>query len=176
MDAGTSVVAIGNAFPNITPFEQLDDKVQWYSVGNLGYVAGARTVKLPDLIGRRVAAQGVTANQGDGLRLGEGLSLSWTKLSSSGSPHVLGPNECCVMADAAAGPVTIQLPPGQLAQGALGRLFIIKKVDASNNAVTIQPATGDTIEYGSQHQLSAPGAYVWLVSDSQGNWSIVGEG
>jgi hypothetical protein len=175
---GTSIVAIGNTYPTQDPYALIVGKAHFYSLANMVYVldgGAVHTRMIPDLIGERVWFGVHTANQGGGLRLGEALSLSWNELYSPGSPYQLGAADCVVQAHAGGGAFNIQLPSAAIGTGTQGRLYIIKKVDVTNNPVTVLAASGETLEWpATSYVLAAPNKYVSLISNGQGNWMIVG--
>lgn len=74
-----------------------------------------------------------------------------------------------ILANAAAGPITVTLPKA----GAFkGRQFIIKKVDASANAVTVDGNGAETIDGAATQAISTQWEALLIVSDGAG-WVIV---
>ena len=72
---------------------------------------------------------------------------------------VLDPEDDLVLVDATAGTITITLPDIDDAQR---KAYIVKKSDSGGNAVTVQGATGETIEGGTK-TLSSQYSYVKVV-------------
>ena len=72
--------------------------------------------------------------------------------------------------DASAAAVTITLP---LASQHVSRVYSIKKIDASANAVTITPSGADTIDGAATYSLAAQWDSVTLVSDGS-QWLKLG--
>jgi hypothetical protein len=170
---GTTFVSIGNVFPNATPYalKYANSKVHFYSLGNMTYDAPANTVMIPDFIGRRLGTSASSANEGGGLRLGDSLSLSARTVDESA---VLDARDGVVRADATAGPLVIGLP--NAVAGTEGRLYVVKKVDPTANAVTLLPAPGDSIDGAAAQVLASPSSYVQLACDGLGTWMIVASG
>lgn len=113
---------------------------------NLQFVRG--------IIGRSSVIEAVTS---DGV---DGASLSGAKLGAS-------------LIDATAGPLARTLQDADAAVRGLESSWV--KVDASANAVTISPASGDTIN-GSTDPivLSSQWDWVTMLSDGDGGWVVTG--
>lgn len=75
-------------------------------------------------------------------------------------------NDSILTADATTATVTVNLPT---AVGITGRRYTIKKVDASVNAVTVDPSGTETIDGAATSALTSQWAGVSLVSDGA-NW------
>jgi len=75
-----------------------------------------------------------------------------------------------VLVDASGGTRTVRLPS---AAGIAGRQYTIKKVDALNFGVIIDPASTQRIDGATTHTLIGQWRYVVIVSDGA-NWMIVG--
>jgi hypothetical protein len=75
-------------------------------------------------------------------------------------------NDEVILADATAGPLTITLPSASDA----GVRLSIKKIDSSANAVTVSPASGQTIEGAASVSLTTQYAGVVLVAGGGGVW------
>lgn len=76
-----------------------------------------------------------------------------------------------ILVNATAGPVAIY-PTAPV--NAVGRVFTIKKVDASANAVTIDPASG-TVDGADTYVLSTQYQFVTVLSDGS-NYFVIGKG
>ena len=74
-----------------------------------------------------------------------------------------------VRADAQTGARTLFLPPSA---GRAGKVYIFKKVDASDNPVTLRPSAAETIAGLGAYHLFAPYSAVTLRSDGR-NWAVV---
>lgn len=149
----------------------------WYEQGNLGVALGGGTLGLTNYYGGYVAnlpalAAGVTVTNQYGLYLeaptrGSTLNIS---LYSAGLVHLnaaenhaitrvsgnttLDATHFSVEVDASGGPVTITLPDSTGA-GVNGRIYNVKKVDNSANAVTIARSGADTIDGVTSQSLTA---------------------
>lgn len=77
-------------------------------------------------------------------------------------------DEICFVS-ASGGAVTITLPD---AAGIHGKVYIIKKVDASVNAVTVDGAGADTIDGAATYALALQYASVTVCSDGT-NWGVL---
>lgn len=75
-----------------------------------------------------------------------------------------------VRADATGGAFTVTLPPSL---GAQGRWVLVKKVDASGNAVTLAAMGSDTIEGSATKSLSARWDKYLLISNGVDAWEIM---
>lgn len=90
-------------------------------------------------------------------------------IASVTADRALKPSDGTVLADATAGAITLALPP---AASARGRIFTVKKVDASGNAVTLDGNDAETIDGAAtlaittQHQSKA------IQSDGSG-WFVL---
>jgi hypothetical protein len=80
-------------------------------------------------------------------------------------------DEQVIPVDATSGAITVTLPPANTS--GRGRAFIIKKIDNSANAVTIDGDTSDTIDGAANYSLATQWKYVKVVSDGT-NWLIIG--
>jgi trimeric autotransporter adhesin len=74
-----------------------------------------------------------------------------------------------VLVDATAGPVTVTLPPASLGLAEI----IVKKTDASPNAVTVNRSGAALIDGSMSHALSAQYALIRLLADGT-NWQVTG--
>jgi len=75
-------------------------------------------------------------------------------------------NDAVILCDASAGAFTVSLPT---ASGIKGKAYFIKKVDASANAVTVDPYGTETIDGAATVSLAAQYDSVFIVSDGA-NW------
>lgn len=79
-------------------------------------------------------------------------------------------NDYTLTTDATTAAFTITLPT---AVGITGRIYTIKKIDASANAVTVDGNGSQTIDGATTYSLSAQWKYVTIQSDGT-NWIIIG--
>lgn len=89
--------------------------------------------------------------------------------SATGSPHTATLHENIILADATSAALTIALPA---AAGAEGHEYVIKKIDASANAVTVDGDGAETIDGAATVALAAQYDKVRIVA-SNGAWYIV---
>jgi len=75
-----------------------------------------------------------------------------------------------ILCDASGGAFTVTLP--EATGGADGRVFHIKKVDASANAVTVDGHAAETIDGAATQALSAQYDSIMLVSDGTEWWIL----
>lgn len=76
-------------------------------------------------------------------------AATYKTLTASGAANT---NDTLILCDATAGAMTVTLP---LADSARGHMFIVKKIDASANAVTIDPAGAELIDGAATLALAA---------------------
>jgi hypothetical protein len=100
------------------------------------------------------------------LHVAGSISVAITRRTAN---YTLTDADRIVACDASAGAFTVSLPS---AAGIAGRMYTIKKVDSSPNAVTVAAPTGQTIDGAASYVLSAQWKYVTVVSDGS-NWLII---
>lgn len=170
----TSVVTTAN----LVTARNITGLAGWYEKGDLGVALGVGgSIALTNYYGGYVAnlpalAAGVTLTNQYGLYLeapsrGSALNIS---LYAAGLVHfnaaenhaitrvsgntTLDATHFSVEVDASGGPVTITLPDSTGA-GVNGRIYNVKKIDNSGNAVTIQRSGADTIDGATTQSLTA---------------------
>lgn len=99
-------------------------------------------------------------------RLENGGSFAWKRRDVSSGPVTLDGEDCFVSVDATSGAITVNLPT---ASGIEGRVYIVKKRDASGNAVTVDPSGAETIDGASTKTLASQWDTVRIISDGT-NW------
>jgi len=85
--------------------------------------------------------------------------------------YTLTINDSVVLCDSTAAAFTIALPT---AVGITGREYVIKKIDSSANAVTVDGNAAETIDGATTYSLATQWKYVRVVSDGT-NWVITGQ-
>lgn len=109
----------------------------------------------------------VTANIGVFTTLtGTGLSVNIVTKTAS---YTATSNDNTILANAQTGAVTITLPT---AVGSNGKLYTVKKIDATANAVTISTTSSQTIDGASSYTINTTYSGVNLQSDNA-NWWII---
>lgn len=93
------------------------------------------------------------------------MDRNFTKINDPDAPHRLVRN----FVDATSGPVTFNLPDGNVQNG---KDYYIIKIDASANAVTIVPYGTQTVEGQPSCTLGAQWAGVWFTFNA-GTWYLV---
>lgn len=73
-----------------------------------------------------------------------------------------------IWCDATAGPITLSLPVATTG----GKVYWVKKVDASTNAVTIDGASADTLDGGLTATISWQYEALIAIADSTSDWRI----
>ena len=79
--------------------------------------------------------------------------------------------ETVILCDATSGNITITLPA---ASGVSGRLYVVKKTDASANTVTIDGSGSETIDGATTVALASQHHYRGIVSNGS-NWFVVSQ-
>jgi len=74
-----------------------------------------------------------------------------------------------ILADATGGAFAVNLPPAATCEG---RVYVVKRLNAGANAVTVTPAGAETIDGAATAVLGAQYAVVMLQSDGV-NWFIL---
>ncbi len=74
-----------------------------------------------------------------------------------------------ILGDATAGAFDVDLPT---AASSTGRIYVIKKIDASGNAVTVDPNGAETIDGAASKALSSQFDSVRIISDGTEWWEI----
>lgn len=88
-------------------------------------------------------------------------------ITNADSPYTIG-SFSLVLADASAGPVTVNLP---VASPELQRRIEIVKTDETQNPVTLTPQAPETIAGLPDYPIYANGGYV-VITSSGGNWIV----
>jgi len=99
------------------------------------------------------------------------LSPGWVDIASiddTDSPHTLA-DEYSVVCDATSNVIVVNLP---VAASSTGKVYIIKKIDASANTVTITPNGVETIEGGATYVLTAQYQVAHVVCDGIEWWVL----
>jgi hypothetical protein len=78
-------------------------------------------------------------------------------------------NDFAIIANSTSGAITVSLPPAATANG---RVFVVKRVNAGANNVTVDPFGSETIDGAATNVLSTQWAYVRFVSNGTA-WFIV---
>jgi len=128
----------------------------WKSRGDLDVVEGRSTLATSGI---------VVVSDGSG-KIREVVP---TAIDDTDSPYTELVDDWLVLCDAAAGAITVDL---LTAASKGGREITIKKIDASTNAVTVDPAGSETVEGETTGQLTLEGESWTLVSDGT-NWRLV---
>jgi hypothetical protein len=92
-----------------------------------------------------------------------------TALATKTANYTLTATDSIILANAASGAVALTLPT---AVGCAGRVYTLKKIDSSANAVTVATSASQTIDGASSQALAAQWNLVRVASDGS-NWFIV---
>lgn len=149
-----------------------DNRVQQKVVANSGQTANI--VEWQDSANTPLVALGADGNLGIGAtsphsRLHTQGSFA-TAIASVSSAYTLTAADATVAANAVGGGFAITLPS---ATGIAGRLYTVKKTDASANVVTIQSSLSQTIDGAVNYALVSQWEYITVQSDGV-NWLITG--
>ena len=100
------------------------------------------------------------------LHLGGSLAVPITSVSAT---TTLNGTHYTVKVDASGGARTINLPA---ASGCSDRVYTIKKIDSSGNAVTVDGNASETIDGATTYSLATQWKYVMIQSDGT-NWMVI---
>jgi len=98
---------------------------------------------------------------------GEVLAGAYRKATTSPANLLVSDYTLCV--DASLAPVTVNLP---LASTCAGRIYQVKKTDATGNKVTITPTVPDLVDGAATLQISTQYVAYDVKSDGVSNWWI----
>jgi hypothetical protein len=99
------------------------------------------------------------------------LAPEFTLVSKTAN-YTASPADRIILVDASAGAITITLPT---AVGIQGKPYTIKKIDSSNNNVTVDGDGAETIDGATTYLLYAQNDFIEIISDNS-NWKKIGEG
>lgn len=111
---------------------------------------------------------GVYIDQGIS-RFDEAINLGFTNKTATFTANAAGNVYLC---DATSGAITVNLPAAS-GGGMQGRTYIIKKTDASGNAVTIDGNVSELIDGAATYPLNTQFKYVKIICDGS-NWHVIG--
>jgi hypothetical protein len=83
--------------------------------------------------------------------------------------YTAAPWDHTIRVDATAGAVTVTLPPASLHTG---KVYVVLKVDASGNAVTINPDAAETINGAATRSLAAQ-FNVAMIQSNGASWDVL---
>ena len=95
-----------------------------------------------------------------------GMQLGYVAKSAT---YTASTSDYVINCDATSGAITINLPT---AASIAGTVYIIKKSDASANAVTVDPSASQTVDGSTTYSLGSQYKYVQVMSDGS-NWIII---
>jgi hypothetical protein len=93
-----------------------------------------------------------------------------TAIATKTGAYTLINTDSTILGDATSAAFTLTLPT---AVGIAGRIYTLKKIDSSVNAVTIDGNGAETIDGEATYSLSTQWKYVSIQSDGS-NWVIIG--
>lgn len=103
---------------------------------------------------------------GTALVSGEALVLGVRSISATGGTNA---DDYLILVDAAGGAVTVNLPA---AASSAGRVLVVKKTDASGNAVTVDPNAAETIDGAATQTITGQYDAVAMICDGAGWWIV----
>jgi hypothetical protein len=107
-----------------------------------------------------------TSTPNSGLQLASSLALP---ISTKTTSYTLTQDDHTVLSDATAGAMTISLPSPT---GIAGRVYVIKKIDASVNIVKVRCSGTDTIDGNTERNLTVKYESIKIQTDGT-NWYII---
>jgi hypothetical protein len=148
-------------------------------------VDGSRTVRVdesrrPFMIHLRMLQEWLLCgcSCGDNLSSPPGAQLNRTNVpieNVAGPANInLSSNQRILVCDAAAGVITLNLPP---ANNNVGCVFIVKRINVGANAVRIAASGTDLIDGAASAALAAPQRFIEIVANVRGGsgvWHIIG--
>ena len=105
----------------------------------------------------------------DGTGTAAANAASYSTVRSVSVSGAIVSTDSIILADSTAGAVTISLPP---ATTAVSRVFVVKRVNAGANNVTVDPFGSETIDGAATYALTTQWSYVRFVSNGTA-WFIV---
>ncbi len=145
-------------------------RIQPYVAANPGFITfynantGPGSREVMRIISGNVGIR--TTSPNSVLHVAGSLALPITTITST---TTLNETHYTILADATSGVITINLPT---ASGIAGRIYIIKKIDSTTNAVIIDPYGSETIDGATTYSLTSQNQVVRIQSDGT-NWRII---
>jgi len=146
------------------------------------YIASAAIDAIPLAI-RAFSGTGQTANLTEWRNSGD-IALAWitpngemrvrgliSQVASKTAAYTLTTSDATILGDATSGAFNVTLPLASAATA--GRIFTVKKIDSSGNAVTLTRAGSDLIDGANTFALSSQNSTVTVQSDGASKWWIV---
>lgn len=119
-------------------------------------------------------ANNVAILDGSGQLQDSGTPINITTTSVVTATYTVAPTDEVLLIDASGGNITITLHAATVGRS---RPLVVKRLDdpsVTSNTVTINAATGDSIDGGTSITLSAQYVYNQLITDGNTNWYIIG--
>ncbi|MBA2704810.1 MAG: hypothetical protein H0U60_13275 [Blastocatellia bacterium] len=193
IDAAVAALALANTFTNRNDFTKVPDATANYgviNVGSAGFAGGGGTNYAGSATGTLIAMNAATGFTGDFINCQLGAGVNKAQLTKDGrlvladlvsaalfqagylaktTTFTLGATAALHNCDATAGAFNMQLPN---AAGRVGRIYTIKKVDSSANAVTVTTTSSETIDAATTYVLATQWKSVSVYSNGA-SWSIM---
>jgi hypothetical protein len=134
-----------------------------------GYAALDAGTKVPTAELGDASANVTTFLRGDRAWTIPGLSVP-TQIQSGPVTYAATTNDYVIRADCTGGIVQIDLPD---ASGNSGKVYILKKIDASGNALHYVAGGADTIDGDSSGNLTVRYDAISVVANETGSWDII---
>ena len=107
-----------------------------------------------------------TSTPGSGLHVNSSLA---TAIAAKSSDYTLTGGDHTILVDCSGGNVTLTLPT---AVGCAGRMYIIKRIDGTNNAANINSDGSEEIEGSTSPASVAAMSSIMIQSDNSGWWKV----
>ena len=107
-----------------------------------------------------------TTTPGSGLHVNSSLA---TAIAAKSSDYTLTAGDHTILVDCSGGKVTLTLPT---AVGCAGRIYIIKRIDGTNNAANINSNGSEEIEGSTSPASVAAMSSLMIQSDNSGWWKV----
>jgi hypothetical protein len=125
------------------------------------------TLTLPSIKGTLLSKEEMEKNLTD---LRDAVNIARLETVTTNSASFNANTKQVILANATPNDVVINLPSAAVS---LDMIYLVKKIDATVNTVTLQADGAETIDGNNTHVLTTQNESVWIISDGT-NWYIIG--
>jgi hypothetical protein len=130
------------------------------------HTAGAQTTRLEMYTSSAGTRAKIASLRNTGFTHEKAVSYPDRTLTTA---YTITDDDYAIWGNASGGAFSVTLPT---AVGRRGKVFVIKKIDASVNAVTIDGDGSETIDNATTKQLTSENEVLWIMSDNS-NWRVI---